>query len=201
MTAARSSGADRWIIGFVKTVIKECGWQIVHEGATQDVPEGMKASEAKKEILWIGAPPLPVQIERLKRLFGPVKLILDTTETKSAEAIAALYRESGASDIVVVVSASIIDHLCRQGVYPLYPVMVRVENPDEADLHLRDQYLAFRGFRRLTSVRLVFDPAFVDSFANWDDRAQEEQCRPSAKPDRDENPGGGPLSRARRPRG
>lgn len=111
-------------------------------------------------ILWISQhPPLEIQKRELKNLFGAETEIVHRS-WRNAQRIASRFRADNYTDIVCVVPLATLDHICRQGVNPLWAQMS--EEPvggREPDLSLPDgREFWFDSFKRVREVGLEEEP-------------------------------------------
>jgi hypothetical protein len=110
------------------------------------------------KILWLSQhPPLPRQLEELKRLFGDVEVSQDVSPFQNAEEIAQRFKEGDYDDLVVVAPLSVIARLTELGIKPLWAEMQQVRGRSEADLSFRGRFYRFDRFRRIKSVKLEFE--------------------------------------------
>lgn len=113
-----------------------------------------------KRILWMSRhEPHEAQLAELRRLFGDdVVVEQESRPFDSAEAIARRYRSGRCDDLVVVAPLSVLDHLCRMGLKPLWAESV--EENDPARVHFsgaRGQGFRFVRFRRVKRLTLEFE--------------------------------------------
>ena len=101
--------------------------------------------------------PLPSQLRELRRLFGEdVEVIPDANPFASADDVVARFRQSGATEIVVVAPLSVLAKLTERGLRPLWAEMESVR-PEEAELRGAGRYYRFRRFRRVRSVTVDYE--------------------------------------------
>lgn len=106
-------------------------------------------------ILWISrrdAAPLPKQIQALKAMYG-ADCEVAHRDIPNSGAVAAEFRSGGYADIVCVVPLATLDHICREGLTPLYAEMVET-GEGEPDLAVRGRRFWFQGFKRVKGVSL-----------------------------------------------
>lgn len=85
-------------------------------------------------ILWISRhPPLPKQLEELRRVFGEFELIQYAGFVKDAKHVVELMRMYRADEVVTIIPLTMIYHLVNEEkVYPIFPKMESLPN-DSAD--------------------------------------------------------------------
>lgn len=110
------------------------------------------------KILWVSRfAPFGVhrQIETLKRMFGADCEVVHRDIPNSAQ-VAAEFARGGYADIVCVVHMATLDHICREGIRPLWADMVESQPTDgrKPDLDFRGNMFWFTGYRRVTGVSL-----------------------------------------------
>lgn len=112
-------------------------------------------------IYWLSRhPPLKVEVDALKAKFGSdCKIIQDPNPVDDVDDIIKRFRESGASEIVVVLPYSLIHKLIQRGISPLMPIMEEVKNTNNTDYDLiyRGKKLRFVEFRRLKDIKLIYE--------------------------------------------
>lgn len=112
-----------------------------------------------KKILWVSRhSPFGVrrQIETLHTMLGDDCEVVHR-DIGNAESVAAEYWRGGYADIVCVVPLATLDHICRQGLRPLWAEMSETA-PDDGrtqDLEFRGKRYWFAGYRRVKGVGLV----------------------------------------------
>lgn len=84
----------------------------------------------KVRILWISRhPPLPRQVEELKRIFGEFELVQYAGFVKDADHVVELMKLYHADEVVTIIPMTIIYHLVNEKrVYPVFPKMERLPN-------------------------------------------------------------------------
>ncbi|MFA6131985.1 MAG: hypothetical protein WC702_02880 [Patescibacteria group bacterium] len=114
-----------------------------------------------KRILWMSQhEPLPSQLAALAAMFGTdVVVEKDPRPFDSAEIIVRRFRSGGFDDLVVVAPLSVIDHLVRNGVKPLWAEMVETRDRREAEIWFdrRRSGYYFDRFRRVKRVAVEFE--------------------------------------------
>jgi hypothetical protein len=121
-----------------------------------------------KRILWISQfAPLGVQVWALQGMFGADCEVVHRN-ISSAQEVAREYNQGGYSDIVCVVPLTTLDHICRQGLKPLWSDMVEAPPPDKRvpDLEFRGRRMWFAGYRRVLEVTLDLEPVEPRSGVN-----------------------------------
>lgn len=110
-------------------------------------------------VLWVSRhTPLRSQVTELRRLFGPDTTVeQDNRPFDSAEEIARRYREGGYDDLVVVAPLSVLDHLCRMGLRPLWAEMVEEGDPAKVEVRARGAGYRFDRFRRVKRVTVEYE--------------------------------------------
>jgi len=113
-----------------------------------------------KRILWISRhPPLPRQVDELKRLFGDIELWQYSEHIRDADHVLSLKQIFVADEVVAVLPLTILKHLTERGLKPIYAEMEPCE-PEEADYidpGTRKSY-RFKEFKRLAGVKLELEP-------------------------------------------
>ena len=111
------------------------------------------------KILWMSRHrPLSSQVVELKHHFGEgVVVEQDPRPFDNAEVVARRFKEGGFDDMVVVAPLSVIDHLCRMGLKPLWAEMIEETDPRKIEVRARNTGYRFSRFRRVKSVRLEFE--------------------------------------------
>lgn len=115
-------------------------------------------------ILWVSQhPPLPCQVAELRRLYGLAPGEIRHSRQGNAQAVAEEFRSGGYRDMVAVVPLATLDHLCREGLAPLWAEMVETPQAGrKADLDFRGRRLWFAGFKRARGVTLELAPAIPE---------------------------------------
>lgn len=79
-------------------------------------------------ILWLAKnEPMAEQLEDLKRLFPGAEVVLDTKEVRSTEDAITRIRAGRYTEVVAVLSWSILSQLTQRGIYPIYAKVSRVK--------------------------------------------------------------------------
>lgn len=122
-----------------------------------------------KTILWLSQhrPNVP-QEAGLRRLFGDVEIRQDVNPFEGAQEILARFQEGGYNDLVVVAPLSVIDHLCRLGLRPLWAETVQVPRREGAHFSYRGRHYRFLRFRRVKAVRMEWTDVHAPCFAPVD---------------------------------
>jgi hypothetical protein len=111
-------------------------------------------------ILWVSQhPPSDSQVMELQKVFGTVGVEHDPQLTfKGAEAVAEHFDQGAYADLVAVCPLAMLDHLCRQGLAPLWAESVQENDPPRIEFRgARGQGFRFLKFMRLRKVHLVFE--------------------------------------------
>ncbi len=113
----------------------------------------------KKRILWVSRHSVKdFQVRELKRVFGDETTVHTCPiDASSAQAIEAVYRQGGYDDLVVVAPYSVLDHLCRLGLRPLWSVNPQVEATDSWDFQHGGRFYKFERFARVVKLELVLE--------------------------------------------
>lgn len=114
-----------------------------------------------KKILWMSQhPPLQSQINALKEIFG-VDVFVEQEDRPfdNAETISRRYQSGGFDDLVVVAPLSVFDHLCRQGLKPLWAEMIETRDRKVAEVWFgrRQSGFRFSRFRRVKRIAMEFE--------------------------------------------
>jgi hypothetical protein len=113
-----------------------------------------------KSILWVSQfPPLPVQEEGLKGVYGD-DCTISHQNIRNAQEVARVFR-GNFSDLVVVAPMAALDHICRQGIKPLWAEMSQT-GEGKPDLQFRGNRFWFQGFRRLGGITLGLEDIIFD---------------------------------------
>lgn len=117
--------------------------------------------ETHKKVLWVSryAPPVRAQIRALQQMFG-WDVEIDREDIRNATDIRDRFERYGYHDLVMVTPLATIDHLCREGLRPLYARMVTTapRPRQKPDLAFRRQEYWFAGFQRVEDVWLDLRP-------------------------------------------
>jgi len=114
------------------------------------------------KILWVSRhKPLPSQVAWLKERFGEIEIIFSPitfgpNPAPSAKQVFDLMRGLGCREVVVVAPLSVIDHICRLEVRPLWAEMNQVD-PREAEVEVGGRFYRFVRFRRVKRLALEFE--------------------------------------------
>lgn len=115
-----------------------------------------------KRIVWLSRHPiLQCQLAELQRLFGSDMILLPHPDPfRDAEDILRWYAEAQADEIVAVVPMTVMRHLIKAGLHPLYAKMERVPCSQQHDFTMYSprgpRCLKFRGFKQVVDVRFEF---------------------------------------------
>lgn len=114
--------------------------------------------ETRKKVLWVSRKdqsPLRAQIALLRRMFGS-DVEIDHLDIRNALQIRDRFERYGYHDLVTVTPLATIDHVCCEGLRPLYADMVTAapQKGRQPDLEFRGQRFWFAGFRRVEDVWL-----------------------------------------------
>lgn len=105
-----------------------------------------------KKIIWFSRhPAMESQKRELERLFGQVEVIQYSKTFASAQELVRVYKELQGEDLVVVAPLSVIDHLCRQGLKPLWAEMEIVKRED-AEMEASGRFFRFKEFKRIKKI-------------------------------------------------
>lgn len=116
----------------------------------------------KVRILWISRhPPLPKQIDELRRIFGDFDLVQYAGFVRDSNHVVELMRSYGADDVVVIIPYSIIYRLVKEfGIHPIFPEMEELkddEGPaDYVDVGSGRRY-RFKRFVRIMDFNIVYE--------------------------------------------
>lgn len=114
-----------------------------------------------RKIFWISQfPPLDIQILKLKEKYGDDCAVAHKP-IKNAREVAEEFKSGGYADLVAVVPLATLDHVCREGVQPLWAEMSEVASDDgrDPDLKFGGKRFWFVGYRRVRGVSLEKQPA------------------------------------------
>ena len=110
-----------------------------------------------KKVLWLSRhPPLPSQIEELKKVFGSICVVQDSKPFSGADEIIRRFREGKFDEMVVVAPLSVIAKLTERGIQPLYAEMRQVPK-EEAEVIASGRGYRFVRFRRIKGVKIEFE--------------------------------------------
>ena len=112
-----------------------------------------------KKILWVSRHHAKsFQIEWLERHFAEkIEVVVCPIERSSAEAIKQYFDHSGCDDLIVVAPYSVLDHLCRLGLRPLWSVNPEVQPGEPYSFEFNRRYYRFDGFKRVVKLELVLE--------------------------------------------
>jgi len=114
------------------------------------------------KILWVSRhKALLSQIAWLRERFGEIEIVFSPitvgpNPAPSAQQVVSLMRQLGCREVVVVAPLSVIDHICRLGVKPLWAEMQQV-GPEEAEVEVAGRFYRFVRFRRIRRLALEFE--------------------------------------------
>ena len=119
------------------------------------MPHNDVTKKEVKRILWISRhPPLPKQIEELRRIFGNIELIQYAGFVKDDKHVAELIKMYKADDVVCIIPMSMIYHIVRDmKIYPLFPEMELLPN-DAKEYDYMDQKTG-KKYRHVKFTRIV----------------------------------------------
>lgn len=112
-------------------------------------------------IYWLSRhAPLPAQIEELGRVFGEVALVEDRRPFGTAEEMLGRYRQSGCSEMVVVLPESMLRRLVEVGLKPLRAKMREVDSFTDPDRETtaKHQVWRFEHFERVVRYEFITEP-------------------------------------------
>ena len=112
------------------------------------------------KILWVSRhASLLVQRAALQAVFGADCEVVHR-DIGNAGAVAAEYRRGGYTDLVCVVPMATLDHICREGLNPLWAEMVETPTSDgrAPDLAFGAKKFWFTGFKRVKGMGLDLVP-------------------------------------------
>jgi hypothetical protein len=109
------------------------------------------------KILWLSRhSPLSCQMDELRSIFGPdTVLSTDIRPFGDAHDIVRRYRSSGAEEMVVVAPLSVLDALCREGIFPLRADMRALPEAPYQEDPTRHVHAAGRWYAHVQFVRVV----------------------------------------------
>ena len=108
-----------------------------------------------KKVLWLSEHrPCQAQVDGLAQIFGSdVEVCKDVNAFKNAQEILRRFQKGGYDDLVVVAPVSVIDHLCRLGLRPLYSETKEVRDRSRADFIYHGRTYQFIRYRRVGGIR------------------------------------------------
>ncbi len=114
---------------------------------------------APARILWLSRhPPLPAQRRELDRLWPGCTIDQKVHPYRDAAEIVRRVRDDGYDQVVAVAPLSVLDQLCRRGLFPLRAEMEPVPKVGPCDPDWEVDYggrrVRFREFRRVTRLHL-----------------------------------------------
>lgn len=113
-----------------------------------------------KGVLWVSRHrPCERQMVELQVRFGAdVEVVQDPNPFDTADDIVRRFRAGGFDDLVLVAPLSVIDHLCRRGLKPLWSEAVEENDPAKIDFRgARGQGYRFVRFRRVRRIVIEFE--------------------------------------------
>jgi len=112
-------------------------------------------------ILWVSQhPPVPAQVVALREMYGPAFGGIVHSRERNAQSVAREFWSGSYRDLVAVVPLATLDHLCREGLQPLWAEMVGTPQAGrKPDLDFRGMRLWFVGYKRVRGVTLELAPA------------------------------------------
>lgn len=113
-----------------------------------------------KKVLWMSQHrPHASQIAALQVMFGNDVLVeQDSNSFDTADVIVQRFNGGGFDDLVVVAPLSVLDHLCRRGLKPLWAESIEENNPRKIEFRgARGQGFRFVRFRRVRRVSIEFE--------------------------------------------
>jgi len=113
------------------------------------------------KILWVSRhPPVPVQIDELKRIFGEnTQIDTDPNPFSDAQDIVKRFKDGNYDEMVVVAPLSVIQHLTEMGIKPIWSEMKKVNDVfvPYTDSMANGRHYRFVRFRRIKRVKLDFE--------------------------------------------
>ena len=109
-----------------------------------------------KRVLWLSQHnPGRQQVDGLGKIFGSdVEICRDVNSFENAQEILRRFQKGGYDDLVVVAPLSVIDHLCRLGLRPLWSETEQVRSREAADFTYRGRHYKFVCYRRIKGIRM-----------------------------------------------
>ena len=111
------------------------------------------------KILWVSRHSVKdFQIKWLQNHFDKeIEVVTCPTERSSAKAVKEYFDQSGCDDLIVVAPYSVLDHLCRLGLRPLWSVNPQVNQGEPYSFEFNGRYYRFDGFKRVVKLELVLE--------------------------------------------
>lgn len=107
-----------------------------------------------KTIVWFSQhSPIEKQLKELARLFGPVEIKRHPKPFKDAREVVKIYNKMQGNEMVVVAPLSVIQHLLKLGIKPLYAEMEQVQGGDY-DVEAKGRKFRFVKFTRITGIKI-----------------------------------------------
>ena len=110
-----------------------------------------------KKVLWVSRfspfEGVPRRLEALKKRFGADCEVVHCTRENASE-VALAFKNGGYADLVCIVPLAALDHICREGLRPLWAEMVALQpdDPREAELEHKGKRYRFDRYRRVIGV-------------------------------------------------
>lgn len=102
--------------------------------------------------------PLPSQVAELARLFPHLDLLHDPRPFENAANILRRFRAVRGDELAVVAPLSVLQHLCEDGICPLWAEMETLRPGDPRAEMTYPRPMRFVEFRRVLGVELKFCP-------------------------------------------
>lgn len=120
-------------------------------------------SSTRKKIIWFSArhAPAPVQVRELRRIWPECEIVHVKETWNSVDSIIETFHRLGGDEMFAVIPLSIVRILTTRGYSVLWSDMDQVD--DNSDYDIVDEYKGrfkkyrFKGFRRLTKIKMVFE--------------------------------------------
>ena len=119
-------------------------------------------------ILWLSRhTPTVRQLAELERLYPGHDLKIDKRSFDSADDIVTRYKDSGATDMVVVAPLSFVRELVRRGLHPLWAEMRQVtRGSPQAETSNNGRSYRFVKFNRIRSIEVKLDEVLPSTQTN-----------------------------------
>lgn len=118
-----------------------------------------------KKVLWVSQHTMQgVQMGALRRMYGSdVRVDEDTRPFDNAQTIIKRFRDGGYDDVIVVAPYSVLDHMCKLGLKPLWALAEQVFDAKQADWSVKGRHYRFLGFSRVQELKLVLEDLGPDA--------------------------------------
>lgn len=105
-----------------------------------------------KKIIWFSQhEPIDKQLEELRKIFGDVSIEVHPKPFVNAKEVVKIYEKMKGDEMVVVAPLSVIQHLLKLGIRPLFAEMEQT-NGSDYDVIAKGRKFIFKNFSRITGI-------------------------------------------------